>query len=101
MMGLRKGETHIVVHVCGSENPDRAVVRKLGLVDFGAVVGNVSSVVDGICFAVQESYVCPPIPRLFSPVSISRIAGVTGQTGPQIEETTISNTCRCISQPSS
>lgn len=84
----------MVPHVCGSENPDGTVVRKLGLVDFGAVVRDISAVVDGIGFAIQESDVCPPVPCLLSPVGIGRVASVTGQTCSYIEETAIGNTCR-------
>lgn len=91
----------MVPHVCGSENPDCTVVRKLGLVEVGAVDRNISAVVDGICVGIQKADACPPVPRLLSPVGISRIASVTGQTCSQIEETAIGNTYRCISQPPS
>lgn len=86
----------MIPHVCGSEKPDCAVVRKLGLVDVGAVHRHISAVVDGICFGIQEADVCPPIPRLLSPVGIGRVVSVTGQTCSYIEETAIGNTCRCI-----
>lgn len=84
----------MIIHVCGSENPDCAVVRKLGLVDVGAVHRDISAVVDGICFGVQEANACPPVPCLLSPVGIGRVASVTGQTCSYIEETAIGNTCR-------
>jgi hypothetical protein len=89
----------VVPHVCGSENPDCAVVRKLGFVDIGTVSRNISTIVDGICFGIQEPNAFQPVPRLLSPVEIGRVASITGETCSDIEETAIGNTCRCTSQP--
>lgn len=41
-----KIDTYVVIHVSGAQKENAVIVRELGLVDIGAIVFNVATVVD-------------------------------------------------------
>lgn len=81
--------TYSVVHVGGAESKHAVIVRKLGLIDIGAILGDIRAVVHGICLVVDEAYALHPIPRLDHPVRVRRVAGIPVETGAQVQEATV------------
>lgn len=76
MGNLGRGRrAHVVVHICGSKQPDRSVVGELDFVDIGAVVVDMSAVVDVVGF-VHHSDCLDPVESVFSVVRVCIIIGV-------------------------
>lgn len=95
--------SYIVVHVCCAEGKHSVVVRKLLLVDDGAVVGDMGTIVDRVCLGVYVFNTLDPVPRLLgpvgSPLGIRFVVGISGQSGSQIEETAVGDGYLCQLQP--
>lgn len=68
------------------------VVRELRLVDIGTVFSNMSTVVNLISIWVEEAHALNPIPRLLGPIGVCLVASITGKSGTQVEEATVSDT---------
>lgn len=71
-------DPYIVVHHGGTEKEDAVVVRELSLVDIGAVVLNVSAIVNVVIRVTDESNTLHPIPSLLSPVGVGCVSSITG-----------------------
>ena len=69
--------SHIVVHVCRTEEEDGVVVRELSLEDVGAIVLDMSAIVN-VVIRIYKTNVGNPVPSLLSPLGISSVPGVAG-----------------------
>lgn len=88
--------TYKVVHVGGAQEEDGVVVRELGFVDIGTVMLDVAAVVN-VVFRVNEANVRHPVPRLVGPVCVRRVLGVARETGTNVEEAAVGDTCKAVS----
>jgi hypothetical protein len=73
--------TYVVVHKSSALEENTRVVRELGLVDIGAVLSNVTTIVNLIRGGVEETNALHPVPCLLSPVGIGLVARVSSKSG--------------------
>jgi hypothetical protein len=83
-------ETYVVVHEARALNKGRSYVGELGSVDIGAVVLDVSAIID-VPVLVDVADGLGPVIGLFGPEGIGAIARVTSQTSSDVEEDAVGN----------
>jgi hypothetical protein len=91
---VQAGKTHVVVHVGRAQQEDAVVVRELGAVDVGAVFLDMAAVVD-VVVVVDELDAHHPVPCVVGPLGICLVAGITRESGAEVEEDAVCDACCC------
>ena len=92
--GRQAGKTYVIVHVCGAQQEDAVVVRKLRAVDVGAVFLDVSAVEDAVLIVyvldAQHPVVC-----VLGPFGIRLVARIARESCAEVEEDAVCDACCC------
>lgn len=88
-------DAHNVVHESSALDVDGIVVRVLDLVDVGAVVLYVGSVVNVVAVRKlgDESDRFHPVVRVGGHLCVRHVAGVASEAGSEVEQTSVGNGC--------
>lgn len=85
------GAICVVVHESRSLQQNGGVVRESGLVDVGAVLLDVSTIIHPPVLMVDVLYSPKPIPSLFSILRIGRVTSVSRKSSSNVEEASVGN----------
>lgn len=95
-VSISTAATDVVVHECRALEHNSGVVGKGSLVDIGAVVLDVSTIVHHPVLVVDVLDAPEPVPCLFGILGVGFVSRVSCKSGADVEEASIGNGCTSL-----